>query len=112
MDKQLIKILILFLAASFLPASVFGFFAQPDPYIHSMPFGVQENYSGDVKITLPPASQLLQTPQTPANNNSSPNSLPVENPQNLTGFNWLLFLTFILIAIAVYFIIRAIIKHA
>lgn len=62
MDKSIIKILIIFVAC-FFPLVVFGFFAEPDQYLHSMPFGVQKNHPGDIKI-IPPTNFQFQENKT------------------------------------------------
>lgn len=53
MDKLLAKILIILFATCFIPSGVFAFFSQPDPYMHSEPFGVQKIYPGDETISPP-----------------------------------------------------------
>jgi hypothetical protein len=41
-----------------LPIKTFGFFATPDKYVHSMPFGVQLNNPAEQKaVTLPAINQ-------------------------------------------------------
>ena len=83
-NSKTLWIAVLILAIAWIsPLSVLAFFAQSDPYIHSMPFGVQKNYPGNEKIALPPGFDLNKGNSGQASQNpGSPGFSQTERLQN------------------------------
>ncbi len=66
------------------PIKIFGYFAAPDKYIHSMPFGTKNNNAGVNKnITPPDLSQyppgLLTSPDS-LNPDQNSKTVPADSP--------------------------------
>ena len=51
--KQKVYIFILIFVICFFPTKIFGYFATPDKYIHSMPFGSQRNNPAIQDMAVP-----------------------------------------------------------
>lgn len=110
MVKPIIKILIIIFAAFFLPSIAFGFFLEPDQYLHSMPFGTQKNNPGNISTTPPPNFQNFTTIKTEtgslgvANNKEDKSDLPKTNNFFLPAvliFGFFIILIFLIVKIII-----------
>lgn len=81
--KKIRKIFILIILICFCPLTAGAFFAAPDPYVHSMPFGIEKDDASSVQ-PLPPnfsGAEFLQPDS--AQNDLSENSAQYENQEAL-----------------------------
>ena len=119
MDKLLIKILMYVFVAGIIPASTFAFFSEPDPYIHSMPFGVQKNQPGDINISPPPNFELekdnnIKLEQNIVENfqqNQQQNQVLLENVLNQQTFKKLflpIIAIFLFLSVVIFLIVKII----
>jgi hypothetical protein len=104
------KILIftLIVAAFLFPEKIFGLVASPDKYIHSMPFGVQQNTADIQDISTPSALNQANNEdagsnqlQEPVSQNVNENNLNTKRPGSSLSINlhWLIFLGVLLVVI-------------
>jgi hypothetical protein len=93
-----IYILIFAIITWTFPIKIFGYFATPDKYIHSMPFGTKNNNAGINKsVVIPDLSQYPPSPlispdslNPDQNNKTVPVGSPNVLPKNSFPF-WIIF---------------------
>ena len=122
--KYKFYILILAIPICFFPMKIFGFFATPDKYIHSMSFGVQRNTTNIQKLSIPSNLNqinnkilaiihlsLLQRPilpETTSGENDLANNAPAsKNISHPANFTWLIIFFIVAIFVIALFLYAA-----